>query len=140
MLKKRNYSIFVIKVIGYGATIRFDSIPLDQFNSCLILVYIIQYKENPLIYYIGRSALLKYRLRSHRRPSHVYLKDKFHIFANLVGWDKFTVSIVEFCENDQQEIREKFYLNKYLPCLNTVFQSKVMAKSVNRSLYKTKTL
>jgi hypothetical protein len=43
---------------------------------------------------------------------------------------------VEFCENDQQEIRERFYLNKYLPCLNTVFQSKITAKSVNRSLYK----
>ncbi len=33
-------------------------------------IYIIQYKENPLIYYIGRSGLLKYRLTSHRRSSH----------------------------------------------------------------------
>ena len=111
-------------------------------------IYLIQYKENPLIYYIGRSLLLKNRLTSHRRPSHAFLKDKFHVFANLVGWDKFTVSIVEFCEYDQQEIREKFYLDKYLPCLNTIFQSlaprgrqatkgsKIKAKSFNRSLYK----
>jgi hypothetical protein len=99
-------------------------------------IYLIQYKENPLIYYIGRSALLKNRLTLHRRPSHASLKDRFHVFANLVGWDKFTVSIVEFCEYDQQKIREKFYLDKYLPCLNTLFQSKIKAKSVNRSLYK----
>lgn len=48
-------------------------------------IYIIQYKKNPLIYYIGQSGKLKYRLVSHQRPSFSSLKDKLHVLANLVG-------------------------------------------------------
>lgn len=51
------------------------------------------------------------------------LKDRFHKFANLTGWDYFEFSIVEVCDLNIQEDREKFLLaKKYLPVLNTIFK------------------
>jgi hypothetical protein len=51
------------------------------------------------------------------------LKDRFHKFANSTGWDNFEFSIIELCDLNNQEDRENFYLQKYLPLLNTVFKS-----------------
>jgi len=51
------------------------------------------------------------------------LKDRFHKFANSTGWDNFEFSIIELCDLNIQEDRENFYLQKYLPLLNTVFKS-----------------
>jgi len=45
-------------------------------------IYIIQYKHDPLVYYIGRTSSFSFRLRSHIKHK---LKDKFHVFGNLVG-------------------------------------------------------
>jgi NADH dehydrogenase/GIY-YIG catalytic domain len=45
-------------------------------------IYLFQYKENPLIYYIGRTKNFKSRLTVHLK---IKVKDKFHLFANLVG-------------------------------------------------------
>src|SRR5947209_1713840 len=45
-------------------------------------IYLIQYKHDPLIYYIGRTNQFKTRFKYHViRKSN----DKFHVFANLVG-------------------------------------------------------
>ena len=85
-------------------------------------IYIFQYKHDPLVYYIGRTTQFENRLRSHINHK---LSDKFHVFGNLVGWDNFTISIVEFCEKEDLGIRENYYLQKYLPLLNSTFSSKL---------------
>nr|YP_009364348.1 GIY-YIG endonuclease [Ophiocordyceps sinensis]ARF03382.1 GIY-YIG endonuclease [Ophiocordyceps sinensis]QDH07237.1 GIY-YIG endonuclease [Ophiocordyceps sinensis] len=61
-------------------------------------IYLIQYKYEPLVYYIGRTNNFERRL-----------SDKFHVFANIVGWDNFTISIVEFSEIEYLGIRENYY-------------------------------
>ena len=58
-------------------------------------IYFIQYKDDLSIYYIERAKNFKNRLNAHLNTK---VKDKFHLFANLVGWDKFNFSIVEICD------------------------------------------
>lgn len=83
-------------------------------------IYIIQYKHDPLVYYIGRTNNFLRRLKSHIHHKNT---DKFHVFANMVGWDNFNISVVETCGREQQGIRENYYLQKYLPLLNSTFMS-----------------
>lgn len=83
-------------------------------------IYLIQYQNDPLVYYIGRTNNFEYRFKTHLNRK---LSDKFHVFANIVGWDNFTISIVELCETIDLGIRENYYLQKYLPLLNSTFSS-----------------
>lgn len=62
-------------------------------------------------------------------------KDKFHLFANLVGFCKFSFSIIEVCDLNAQKERENFYLQKYLPLLNTVFKSNFSDSQIYETLY-----
>ena len=88
-------------------------------KSC---IYLIQYKYNPLIYYIGRT-----HLPSYGRWFHNHLKadtgTKLHVLLSLVGLEHFNYSIVEICTPEEQGARENYYLQKYLPLLNTTFSS-----------------
>ena len=95
-------------------------------------IYLIQFTDEPSIYYIGRSINFKKRLSIHLKTS---VKDKFHLFANLVGWDKFNFTIVEVWELNAQQERENFYLQKYLPLLNTVFKSNFSDSQIYETLY-----
>lgn len=61
-------------------------------------IYLIEYKYDPSIYYIGRSSLLKNRLYDHFRANSI---NKFHLFLRLVGWEHFNVHIVEVCESSK---------------------------------------
>ena len=49
-------------------------------------IYIIQYKHDSLVYYIGRTNKFSNRFRSHIKHRRT---DKFHLFADMVGWDNF---------------------------------------------------
>lgn len=99
-----------------------------------------------MIYYIGKSILLKSRISYHVRGSNSNLKDRFHLFAKLVGplapteRENFTISVVEFTRADGElHVREKYYLDKYLPALNTIFASSSEAgvsKASEQVLYK----
>ena len=52
------------------------------------------YKYNPLIYYIGRTTLIKRRMNNHIKAES---NSKFHVFLNLIGLDHFKFSILEIC-------------------------------------------
>ena len=45
-------------------------------------IYLIEYKQDPLVYYIGRSSLIKKRLYDHFKANSI---NKFHLFLRLVG-------------------------------------------------------
>jgi len=45
-------------------------------------IYLVQYKHDPRIFYIGRTIGFATRLRAHLRSTD---KDKFHLFGRLVG-------------------------------------------------------
>ena len=97
-------------------------------KSC---IYLIAYKHDPLIYYIGRTNLFKRRLNNHLKAE---TNNKFHMFLNLVGWEHFNVSILEVCSLNNQGERENYYLQKYLPLLNSVFSSSIIESSIQITL------
>lgn len=49
-------------------------------------IYIIEYKYNPFIYYIGRTTLFKRRFSNHLLANST---SKLHVFLKLVGWEHF---------------------------------------------------
>ena len=94
-------------------------------------IYLFQYNDDPLVYYIGRTSTFSARFKSHIKHK---TSDKFHVFANLVGWNNFTVSIIEICDRCEQGKRENFYLQKYLPLLNSTFNSNFSETSIYDTL------
>jgi len=95
-------------------------------------IYLIQYKYDLNIYYIGRTINFQNRFRSHIKHK---LTDRFHLFATIVGWDSFDFSVIEVCSSEQQGARENWYLQEYLPLLNTNFISKYSEATIYKSLY-----
>ena len=95
-------------------------------------IYMFTLKENPEIFYIGRAKDLQKRLKSH---FNINLNDRFHVFANTIGWDKFKFSVIEVCNLSMQKEKENFYLQKYLPLLNTIFKSNLNSIQTFESLY-----
>lgn len=89
-------------------------------------------KINPNIFYIGRAKDFQKRVKSH---FNVNLNDRFHMFAKTIGWDKFNFSVIEICDLNMQKERENFYLQKYLPLLNTIFKSNLSNVQNFESLY-----
>ena len=92
------------------------------------------YKTDPNIYYIVRAKDFHKRLKAHLN---INLKDRFHVFANAMGWNKFNFSILEICELDMHQEKENYYLQKYLPLLNTIFISNMSETQTYLSLYET---
>lgn len=96
-------------------------------------IYIIEYKHNPLIYYIGRTTLIKRRMNNHIKAES---NSKFHVFLNLIGLEHFKFSIIETCSPNivEQGKRENYYLQKFLPILNTTFSSSYAESAIYTSL------
>ena len=94
-------------------------------------IYIIEYKYDPLIYYIGRTTLFKRRFNNHLKCDS---GNKLHIFMNLVGWEHFNISVVEECALDTLGLRENYYIQEYLPLLNSAYLSSISEKSINHTL------
>jgi len=112
-----------------------SSIALNKFFKTLKGsggIYMFTYKIDPSIYYIGRAKDFQKRFKSHLN---IKLNDRFHTFANAVGWDKFEFSIIELCNLDVHQKRENYYLQKYLPLLNTIFKSNLGETQTFESLY-----
>lgn len=94
-------------------------------------IYLIEYKYNCLVYYIGRTTLFKRRLNNHLQAN---TNSKFHLFVNLVGWEHFKISIIEICSAPAQGAKENYYLQKYLPLLNTTFSSSFSESQIYETL------
>ncbi|KAG2195733.1 hypothetical protein INT47_004837 [Mucor saturninus] len=84
-------------------------------------IYKITCLLNNKFYYYGSSKDLGTRLKYHY---YVTPKDsnKFGLFLKTVGWDYFSVTIVELCDSKDLAERETWYLQKYRPLLNTLFE------------------
>lgn len=95
-------------------------------------IYVFTMKKNPNIFYIGRAKDFQKRLKTH---FNINLNDRFHVFARTIGWDKFNFSVIEICNLDMQKERENFFLQKYLPLLNTIFKSNLSSAQTFESLY-----
>lgn len=95
-------------------------------------IYMFTFKDNPNIFYLGRAKDFQKRFKGH---ININLKDRFHVFANSIGWDRFEFSVIETCNLEMQEERENYFLQKYLPLLNTIFKSNLSDIHTYDSLY-----
>ena len=93
---------------------------LEKKENDLGVIYIFQYKHDPNIYYIGRTNILRTRLINHLSK---YKFDKFHIISRNLGWENFSLSVIEINNYSKLIERENYYLCYYKPLLNTVFRS-----------------
>lgn len=62
-------------------------------------IYLIQYRHDPLVYYIGITNNFRSRLAAHLK---LKANNKFHLFVKLVGWENFSFSIIEICRENSQ--------------------------------------
>ncbi len=95
-------------------------------------IYMFTFKGNPNIFYIGKAKIFQKRFKAHLN---INLKDRFHTFDNEMGWGQFEYSILEICSLDMQQERENYYLQKYLPLLNTIFKTYLGDTQSYDSLY-----
>ena len=94
-------------------------------------IYLIEYKYYPNIYYIGRTNLLKKRLFEHSKAES---NSKFHLFIRLIGIEHFNIHILEVCPETKLGERETYYLQKYIPILNSVFSSSITEGVIKQTL------
>lgn len=94
-------------------------------------IYLIEYKYYPNIYYIGRTNLFKKRLFEHSKAES---SSKFHLFMRLIGIEHFSIHILEVCPLAKLGERETYYLQKYMPILNSVFSSSITEGVIKQTL------
>lgn len=94
-------------------------------------IYLIEYKYYPNIYYIGRTNLFKKRFFEHSKAES---NSKFHLFIRLIGIEHFSFHILEVCPVAKMGERETYYLQKYIPILNSVFSSSITEGIIKQTL------
>jgi hypothetical protein len=95
-------------------------------------IYLIEYKYYPDIFYIGRTNQIKKRLYEHSKAES---NSKFNLFMRLTGGIKqFNIHILEVCAETKLGERETYYLQKYIPVLNSVFSSSITEGVIKQTL------
>ena len=132
LYKDRNANVkpFEDKVLATCEDMNNKSEFLKKWGS-VSCIYLIEYKHDPLVYYIGRTNLFKRRISNHLLANS---KNKFHLFVNLIGWEHFKTSIIEVKPATELGARENYYLQKYLPLLNTTFSSSFSETQIYKTL------
>lgn len=79
--------------------------------------------KNPVIYcfhclvtgkkYIGKSINLSKRLSRHRRNVANGVTTKFYNAIRKYGWENFILGVIEECDENNIDEKEKFYIKKY---------------------------
>lgn len=95
---------------------RLSNLILEKKKNALGVIYIFQFKQDPTIYYIGRTNRLRTRLNNHLSK---YKLDKFHVISRNLG----SLSVIEMNNYSKLIERENYYLSYYKPLLNTLFRS-----------------
>lgn len=94
-------------------------------------IYMIKYKFDDRLFYIGRAVNLSVRLRDHFIKSRQYT-NRLGRFITAVGWENLSVHILEVCSEEEVEAKENNYIKEYLPTLNGKFSS-----SYSNQVYRT---
>jgi hypothetical protein len=95
-------------------------------------IYMLKCKLDSRLFYIGQSLDLATRFASHfNRTEHE--SSKLGNILNYLGWENFSVHILEYCNEEDLIQRENYYIEKYLPSLNGKFSS-YYSKKIHRNL------
>ncbi len=97
-------------------------------------IYIIVYKKDPKVYYIGQASNFKNRFTAHSRTK---TQSKFHKLLRLEGWGEFSVGIIELCPREKLGEKENYYLNLYKPLLNSIYSTSTVPYKVKHKANRT---
>lgn len=98
----KNHSIFIKKWQGKSGIYKITLHPFKMF------------------YYYGSSLNLGERFKYHffNTPKST---SKFGYLLKRIGWMNFSVTVIELCKKEDLKSRELFYLKKYKPILNSIY-------------------
>ena len=78
----------------------------------MIGIYKITEKENPAMFYIGKSNDIERRFKEHVQKSYSQSRIPFDDYINEKGKDAFIYEILEECPVEELNIKEKYWINK----------------------------
>ena len=78
----------------------------------MIGIYKITEKENPTMFYIGKSNDIERRFKEHIQKSYSQSRIPFDDYINEKGKDAFTYEILEECPIEELNIKEKYWIDK----------------------------
>lgn len=78
----------------------------------MIGIYKITEKENPAMFYIGKSNDIERRFKEHIQKSYSQSRIPFDDYINEKGKDAFIYEILEECPVEELNIKEKYWINK----------------------------
>ena len=78
----------------------------------MIGIYKITEKENPTMFYIGKSNDIERRFKEHIQKSYSQSRIPFDDYINEKGKDAFIYEILEECPVEELNIKEKYWINK----------------------------
>ena len=78
----------------------------------MIGIYKITEKENPMIFYVGKSNDIERRFKEHIQKSYIQSRIPFDDYISEKGKDAFTYEILEECSLEELSFREKYWIDK----------------------------
>ena len=78
----------------------------------MIGIYKITEKENPKMFYVGKSNDIERRFKEHKTKTYEQSRIPFDGYIKEKGIDAFTYEILEECRVEELSEREKYWVNK----------------------------
>lgn len=78
----------------------------------MIGIYKITEKENPKMFYVGKSNDIERRFKEHKTKTYEQSRIPFDGYIKEKGIDAFTYEILEECSIEELSEREKYWVNK----------------------------
>ena len=78
----------------------------------MIGIYKITEKENPKMFYVGKSNDIERRFKEHKTKTYEQSRIPFDGYIKEKGIDAFTYEILEECKIEELSEREKYWVNK----------------------------
>lgn len=78
----------------------------------MIGIYKITEKENPKMFYVGKSNDIERRFKEHKTKTYEQSRIPFDGYIKDKGIDAFTYEILEECKIEELSEREKYWVNK----------------------------
>lgn len=78
----------------------------------MIGIYKITERENPDIFYVGKSNDIERRFKEHIQKSYKQSRIPFDDYITLKGKDAFTYEVLEECQVEELNAKERYWINK----------------------------
>lgn len=78
----------------------------------MIGIYKITEKENPTMFYVGKSSNIERRFKEHIQKSYAQSRIPFDDYISQKGKDAFIYEVLEECSVEELNLKEKYWIDK----------------------------